>query len=112
MRGTPTILVDAMLSPLLVGCLKALGYEECYHIKDIFSIDVSDEVIKSFIEGHSAIFITKDRRHFNGIRSGYVILLKDGRFEDELREILKSLTDIGYPPKLDWIKIESYTSSP
>ncbi|MEM2740105.1 MAG: DUF5615 family PIN-like protein [Candidatus Bathyarchaeia archaeon] len=112
MRGTPIILIDAMLSPLLVGCLKALGYEESYHIKDILSIDASDDSIKSFIEERSAIFVTKDRKHFNGIKNGYVILLRDGRFEDELRELLKSLTDIGYPPKLDWIRIETYTSLP
>ncbi|MBS7642008.1 MAG: DUF5615 family PIN-like protein [Candidatus Bathyarchaeia archaeon] len=112
MKGTPVILVDAMLSPLLVGCLKALGYGESYHIKDILSIDASDEEIKSFIEYHSAIFVTKDRRHFNGVKNGYVILLRDGKFEDELRELLKSLTEMGYPPKLDWIRIEAYTSSP
>lgn len=112
MRRPPVIVIDAMLSPLLVGCLKALGYEESYHIKDIISIDASDDIIRSFVEEHSAIFVTKDRKHFNGIKNGYVILLRDGRFEDELRELLKSLVDIGYPPKLDWIRIEAYTSSP
>lgn len=112
MRVTPIILIDAMLPPLLVGCLKALGYGESYHIRDILSIDASDDAIKNFIEERSAIFVTKDRRHFNGIKNGYVILLRDGRFEDELRELLKTLTDIGYPPKLDWIGTGTYTSSP
>lgn len=98
----PTILVDAMLSPNLVSCLKALGYTKSFHVKDLYPIDAPDDLLKKFVEENYAILITKDRKHFNSLKRGCVILVDNGGFERELKETLKALSKLGYPPRIEW----------
>lgn len=105
----PVIVLDAMIPYYMKAYLKVLGYANVYHLTDIYPPNVEDDFIRQFVESKEAVLITRDRRHFNTLKRGKVLILEKEDPYWMFKEVLEGLMLIGLSPRFDWIKINEKT---
>lgn len=97
----PIIILDAMMPYYMKAYLKVLGYLNVLHLRDIYPMDADDREIRRLVEKRRAILVTRDRRHFNGLKKGRVVILEKEEPYWMFKEVLHGLSSIGFPPKLE-----------
>lgn len=101
----PIIILDAMIPQYMKAYLKVLGYSNVYHLRDLYPPGVEDIHIRQFVESRGAVLITRDRKHFNTLKKGRVLILEKEDPYWMFKEVLEGLMSIGLTPRFDWIKI-------
>ena len=97
------IVIDAMFSPDIAKYLHALGYRNAKHVSSILPKNASDGALIKRLEKDSAIFFTRDKRHFNNLNSALVFVIDEQDTENAFREMVRCLIAIGLLPKVDWL---------
>ncbi|MEM2238956.1 MAG: hypothetical protein QXM89_01405 [Candidatus Bathyarchaeia archaeon] len=105
----PVIVLDAMIPHYMKAYLKVLGYVNVYHLRDLYPLDVGDEYIRQFVESKEAVLITRDRKHFNTLKKGKVLILEKEDPYWMFKEALEGLMLMGLTPRFDWIKMNGKT---
>ncbi len=101
----PVIVLDAMIPYYIKAYLKVLGYVNVYHLNDIYPPNVEDDNIRQFVESNEAVLITRDRKHFNSLKRGKVLILEKEDPYWMFKEVLEGLMLMGLSPRFDRIKV-------
>jgi len=97
------IILDAMMPYYMKAYLMVLGYPNVYHLRDICPVDVDDTEVRRIVESKRAILVTRDRKHFNCLKEGRVLILSREDPYWMFREVLEGLSFMGLPPRLEWL---------
>ena len=97
------IIIDAMFSPDIAKYLQALGYRNAKHVSSILPKNASDSALIRRLEETSAIFFTRDKKHFNNLNTALVFIIDEQDTEKAFRAMVHRLIAIGLLPEVDWL---------
>lgn len=101
--GEPVIILDAMMPYYMKAYLMILGYPNVYHLRDLCPVNIDDIEVRRIVESKQAIIITRDRKHFNGLKEGRALIVNRDDPYSMFWEVLEGLSFMGLPPRPKWL---------